>query len=401
MRALLREAKPNWRWQPTLLEIDGEKISVFVGPAMITKMVVGLGLRPAWHILQVLHKFDMPSKDRRHFLTQSSGLIGAMTFFSLVGLPGSFLAKTKIEDWQHYRDKEYGFALEYPGDWSVVTDIQQPTLLSDTEAIIKRLIFSSIYAHIYVDLWLANGQDFSSWLAWYAETRLVEALPTSPTIQVAGQPAVTYLEAGEPDWMSVFFSDGQYIYRVIGTLTNVPEALQAYWHVLDTFRLPGKVAQAAFIPASIRREVEQVAGSNAPLVNTCCNYTNNGNPFDCCVNGNCVWWVYYQMLGVPFTGNAGTWWGQVPNFVNWQRHTTTPTLNNRNIAWQSGNPGHVAYIHTYSGGANVTITDMCCGPDGAPPLCWNCVRGPVDRPKTNYNGFIYRTPGPPPTVIGE
>lgn len=402
VRALLRKAKPNWRWQPTLLEVNEEKVSVFVGSAMVAKMAVGLGPRSAWHIFQTLQQLDMPSKDRRQFLSQSGGLIGAMTLLSVVGLPASFLGKTKIENWKQYHDKEYDFALEFPADWSVITDIQQPTALVDAEAIIKRLVVSTASACIYIDLWQANGRDFNSWLKWYAETRLVKDLPTTPIAQVAGQPAVTYLEVGEPDWMSVFFADGQYVYRVIGNLTSTAETVQAYWHMLDTFILSGKVAQAASIPAGIRREVEQIAGSNAPLGdNICCNYTNTGNPFECCVNGNCVWWAYYKMGSVPFTGNAGSWWGQVPNFVNWIRHTTMPAINNRSIAWRSGIPGHVAYINSYTSGSNVTITDMCCGPDGPLPKCWDCARAPVSMPKSSYNGFIYRAPGNPPANIEE
>lgn len=100
------------------------------------------------------------------------------------------------------------------------------------------------------------------------------------------------------------------------------------------------------------------------------------------------------MNGVPFTGNAGTWWGQVPNFTAWQRQTGAPPTNKRSIAYQSGNPGHVAYIASYSGGANVNITDMCCGPDGQPPLnCWPCDRA-VNRPVANYSGFIFRVNEP-------
>ncbi|MCZ7668028.1 MAG: hypothetical protein M5U34_12960 [Chloroflexi bacterium] len=97
--------KPNWRWQPTLLEVNEEKVSVFVGSAMVAKMAVGLGPRSAWHIFQTLQQLDMPSKDRRQFLSQSGGLIGAMTLLSVVGLPASFLGKTKIENWKQYHDK--------------------------------------------------------------------------------------------------------------------------------------------------------------------------------------------------------------------------------------------------------------------------------------------------------
>ncbi len=31
MQALLRKARPEWRWEPTLLEVDSEHVRVFTG----------------------------------------------------------------------------------------------------------------------------------------------------------------------------------------------------------------------------------------------------------------------------------------------------------------------------------------------------------------------------------
>ncbi|WP_448590726.1 hypothetical protein [Thermoflexus hugenholtzii] len=34
VQALLNQAHPNWRWEPMLLEIEGEQVRVFTGLAM-------------------------------------------------------------------------------------------------------------------------------------------------------------------------------------------------------------------------------------------------------------------------------------------------------------------------------------------------------------------------------
>lgn len=49
----------------------------------------------------------------------------------------------------------------------------------------------------------------------------------------------------------------------------------------------------------------------------------------------------------------------------------------------------IACYYTYSGGANVSITDMCCGPNEPTGTCWACRRS-TSKPKSSYGGFIYR-----------
>jgi surface antigen len=118
------------------------------------------------------------------------------------------------------------------------------------------------------------------------------------------------------------------------------------------------------------------------LDSSCCSYFDSGNPFPCCTDGNCTWWAYREMGGVPFTGNAGTWWGQVPDNAGWDR-AGSPPYDRHSIAWQGGSPGHVAYVATYSGAGNeVDVTDMTCGTQ------WSCVRS-TTKPVSHYGGFIY------------
>lgn len=104
--------------------------------------------------------------------------------------------------------------------------------------------------------------------------------------------------------------------------------------------------------------------------------------------GHITKWEVFHLQGMPEPG------GDRFRTIQLGHAKQEPPYNKRSIAWQSGTPGHVAYIAAYSGGANVNITDMCCGPDGQPPLnCWACVRT-TPKPVSNYGGFIYRVNEP-------
>ncbi len=48
VRALLNQARPGWRWEPMLLEIEGEHVRVFTGLAM------------RWRLMQILDLEDPP-----------------------------------------------------------------------------------------------------------------------------------------------------------------------------------------------------------------------------------------------------------------------------------------------------------------------------------------------------
>lgn len=301
-----------------------------------------------------------------------------------------------IRDWETYTDPDFDFRLEYPAGWEVETREKQPTPLIDDEAILKRIVFSSYPALVYLDVWLAKGKSFKEWLEWYKETRLVDEMLTEANATVAGLPAATFLQQHQRDLMITYFSDGQHVYRLMNWMTDNPTHLDAYWHMLDTFKLPGKSSLvAAEIPLLTKQNAMQSARQLfAMLVPSCCSYSSSGNPFPCCDDGNCTWWVYRQMSAVPFSGNAGTWWGQVPDHVAWTSSTGIPPTNKRSIGWQSGNPGHVAYINTYSSGSTVAITDMCCGEEDPPDNCWVCVRSVPNKPVSDYNGFIFRVHEP-------
>lgn len=209
--------------------------------------------------------------------------------------------------------------------------------------------------------------------------------------KIAGKEAIAFLEEGETvDLLTVFWSDGKHVYRLWYTITQYKTGLDVYYHILDSMSLAGNRPLSSEIPKEIQLSaLKAVEGSGviSPLVSSCCGDNSPGNPFPCCNNrGNCTWWVYYKFRYVPFHGDAGEWWNQVPDYPDWARGGL-PRKNQENIVWWSGSPGHVAYAANYTGGNNITISEMS--------WCESCGRTrtiEITRP----NGYIYEKYPPQP-----
>ena len=302
-----------------------------------------------------------------------------------------------ITQWQVYNDTDSGIALEYPVGWESKTTIFQAIPYEDESAIIKRQTFIGTEGLIDFDIWLANGLSLEEWSDWYGKTR--EPLPVSKSNAKAwGRPAIFFLERGSTvDMLATFFSDGKYVYRLWYTVTQNGVGLQVYRHMLNTIELPGisdREATPAELPEKIWKSAEAAvreSGLISPLVSPCCGYYQSSNPFPCCDNkGNCTWWVYYKYGYVPFRGDAGTWWSQVPNYADWSRGGL-PRKNQENIVWWSATQkppyGHVAYAANYTGGTNITVSEML--------WCTSCGRT-KSYAITNPGGYIYEKYPPQP-----
>ncbi|RLC85976.1 MAG: hypothetical protein DRI37_07470 [Chloroflexi bacterium] len=302
------------------------------------------------------------------------------------------LSAEPISDWLRYEDPDYAFTLEYPAEWKVETTIQQSVPFSDPSAIIKRQTFSGPEGSIDLDVWFSKGYDLDRWLNWYGKTRN-ELATTHANATIAGQPAVVFVENGVTvDMLTAFFSDGQYVYRLWYTITHNERGAQTYWYMLNTFTLPGreKVITAQVSEEVERRAQQAVADSRVLLGNSCCGHYSSycSVYFSCCSDqGNCTWWACYKFGAVPFRGDAGTWWGQVPDYPDWSRSTGSPRRYQENIAWWSGSPGHVAYVANYTGGNDTSITEML--------WCQSCYRArtiPISGP----SGYICEKYPPQP-----
>lgn len=54
VRRLLDAARPGWRFQPTLICVDGDHVEVFTGPRMATRLVMLIGPRKAGNVVKAL-----------------------------------------------------------------------------------------------------------------------------------------------------------------------------------------------------------------------------------------------------------------------------------------------------------------------------------------------------------
>jgi len=75
MQALLDKAKPGWKWEPTLVEVDGDEVRVYQGFRMRLRMVQGLGPVRAVQVARLVAHSGGPvlgvNWGRRDFLRRS------------------------------------------------------------------------------------------------------------------------------------------------------------------------------------------------------------------------------------------------------------------------------------------------------------------------------------------
>lgn len=80
MQELLVKANPLWKWEPTLLEVQGADVRIFTRAALRIHLLRELGPRKAWQLLQAIGKTSLPSSptgaERRHFLKRGSCRFG-------------------------------------------------------------------------------------------------------------------------------------------------------------------------------------------------------------------------------------------------------------------------------------------------------------------------------------
>lgn len=83
IKNLLIKAKPNWRWEPMLLEIEDEQIRVFTQTRMVLQLMRRLGLRRAWRTVHIVQKSVTPpfklSPERRYLLGGIGKILAGLT----------------------------------------------------------------------------------------------------------------------------------------------------------------------------------------------------------------------------------------------------------------------------------------------------------------------------------
>lgn len=87
VQALLKRARPDYSWEPTLLEVDGEQVRAFTGLAMRVRLIVGLGPQRAWRVARLVRRAGVPATGvdlgRRELLQRGGALLASLTLFWL------------------------------------------------------------------------------------------------------------------------------------------------------------------------------------------------------------------------------------------------------------------------------------------------------------------------------
>ncbi len=279
------------------------------------------------------------------------------------------------DEWQDYTDADYAFSLQYPSAWRAEITIDVRHSSPQPEWILRRHTFVGTAGSFDLDIWTAQDMELTVWLKWLGE--ITTPFPvTEPNATVAGYPAVAFVEN---KLLTVLFSDGEYVYRLWYTALHTASGLHSYQHLLNTLQLHEGLTVGAQIPRSVIQDMREsmemrgnctvTAGCSSVYNEGCCGMSSAfcSTYFPCSREndvdkGNCTWYVCYRYGNLPFRGDAGTWWGQVPTY-GWQwNRGASPRMYSRNIAWWSG---HVAFVPYYTGGTP-TIYEMA--------WCLTCAR---------------------------
>lgn len=99
VQTLLAQARPDWRWEPTLVEVEGDKTHVFTGMAMRTRILAVVGPRRAWRIAQLVAKSQMPTQaadaSRRQLLRRGGMIALGSVGVALLGTNSAMAAGAK------------------------------------------------------------------------------------------------------------------------------------------------------------------------------------------------------------------------------------------------------------------------------------------------------------------
>jgi len=92
LQVWLKQARPGWRWEPTLLEVDGERPWAFTGLGMALRLVQVLGLRRAGRVARLVQRAPVlhteMHAERRQFLRYSGSMLLTLLGSSILAACG-------------------------------------------------------------------------------------------------------------------------------------------------------------------------------------------------------------------------------------------------------------------------------------------------------------------------
>lgn len=105
VRRLLNGARPEWRFQPTLICVEGERVEVFTGPSMAARLVVLVGPRKAGKLVKALGQEASPDGATRRtllargFMATGAVLVGSGTAAVPAGAKSSVESTWSMPRW--------------------------------------------------------------------------------------------------------------------------------------------------------------------------------------------------------------------------------------------------------------------------------------------------------------
>ncbi len=119
IQALLDRVRPGWRWEPMLLEIEGERIRVFTGLTMRLRLVQILGPARALRVARVVARHGGPvlgvDWGRRDFLRRATGALAGWIALRGLGPNAETAAPTPPPPTDREGELWEGFLLLPPG----------------------------------------------------------------------------------------------------------------------------------------------------------------------------------------------------------------------------------------------------------------------------------------------
>ena len=135
MQQLLDRAKPGWKWEPTLVEIDGDEVRVYQGVQMRVRMIGGLGVQKSWEIVRFIQdgEISQVNMDRRKFFGYVGGTLGSLLFLGLPVHRGPADRKKQIPE-------ETGLKIPYLRD--IAENARDIVMSSNKYQTIKQMVLS-------------------------------------------------------------------------------------------------------------------------------------------------------------------------------------------------------------------------------------------------------------------
>lgn len=181
-----------------------------------------------------------------------------------------------------YEDIDYAF--EYPADWEAMILIEQSQPYPEPEKIVRKYAVAGPEGYVTISVFLAQGLELPAWLENKNRTspNLFPAIEANAT--VAGYPAVAFVTDNN---LLLFISDGKYVYRFWHPLTGSISALQANWHLLNTFRVrkSDAVSVGVQVSQSVMDEVQYIVETTKNQINSNCSWVQGDG---CCADAPAI-----------------------------------------------------------------------------------------------------------------